>query len=90
VIKVTFAAKRPEGAYALAITVRGEDMLHDRLAGLDEAARVIALRSAEAQRFEREIGAVVETFAEQGGAVRRLLIAGLGGEAGDGAAAGFR
>jgi leucyl aminopeptidase len=86
VIKVTFAAKRPEGAYALAITVRGEDMLHDRLAGLDEAARVIALRSAEAQRFEREIGAVVETFAEQGGAVRRLLIAGLGGEAGDGAA----
>ena len=53
-IKVSFAAKRPAGAYALAVPVRGEDMLHDRLAGLDEAARTLAMRSAEAQRFERE------------------------------------
>ncbi|HYN46963.1 MAG TPA: leucyl aminopeptidase [Allosphingosinicella sp.] len=79
-MKVSFAAKRPEGAYALAIPVRGEDMLHDRLAGLDEAARTLAVRSAEAQRFEREIGAVVETFVDEGGAVRRLLFVGLGGQ----------
>jgi len=80
VIKVSFAAKRPEGAYALAIPVRGEDMLHDRLAGLDETARSLAVRSAEAQRFEREIGAVAETFVDEGGTVRRLLFVGLGGQ----------
>jgi leucyl aminopeptidase len=86
VIKVTFAAKRPEGAYALAIPVRGEDMLHDRLAGLDGAARTLAIRSAEAQRFEREIGAVAETFLAEGDGARRLLIVGLGGAPGDAAA----
>jgi hypothetical protein len=60
VIKVTFAAERPQGAYALAVPVRSEDMLHDRLAGLDKGARVLAERSAEAQRFEREVGAIAE------------------------------
>jgi leucyl aminopeptidase len=84
VIKVSFAAKRPEGAHALAIPVRGEDMLHDRLAGLDEAARSLAVRSAEAQRFEREVGAIAETFVDEGGAIRRLLIVGLGGQQEDG------
>ena len=83
-IKVSFAAKRPEGAHALAIPVRGEDMLHDRLAGLDEAARSLAVRSAEAQRFEREVGAIAETFVDEGGAIRRLLIVGLGGQQEDG------
>jgi hypothetical protein len=53
VIKVSFAAQRPEGAFALAIPIRGEDMLHDRLAGLDEPTRTLAARSAEAQRFEK-------------------------------------
>ncbi len=77
-IKVSFAAKRPGGAYALAVPVRGEDMLHDRLAGLDEAARTLAVRSAEAQRFEREVGAIAETFVAEAEAVRRLLIVGLG------------
>ena len=38
-MKVSFANQRPSGAYALAIPVWGEDMLADRLAGLDEAAR---------------------------------------------------
>lgn len=77
-IKVSFAAKRPSGAYALAIPVRSEDMLHDRLAGLDEAARTLAARSAEAQRFEREVGAVAETFIEDGKTLRRLLLVGYG------------
>jgi leucyl aminopeptidase len=83
VIKVSFAAKRPEGAYALAIPVRGEDMLHDRLAGLDEAARTLAVRSAEAQRFERETGAIAETFIAEGDTARRLLLVGLGGQKGE-------
>ena len=77
-IKVSFAATRPEGAYALAVPVRSEDMLNDRLAHLDEAARILAGRSAEAQRFEREVGAVAETFIHEGETVRRLLLVGYG------------
>ena len=77
-MKVTFCDQRPEGSYALAIPVRGEDMLGDRLAGLDEAARRLAARSAEAQRFERETAAVAETFIAEGEAARRLLLVGLG------------
>ena len=77
-IKVSFAAKRPQGAYALAIPVRSEDMLHDRLADLDEAARTLAVRSAEAQRFEREVGAIAETFIDDNGVTRRLLLVGYG------------
>ena len=77
-IKVSFAARRPSGAYALAVPVRSEDMLHERLAGLDEAARSLAARSAEAQRFEREVGAIAETFIEDGKTLRRLLLVGYG------------
>ncbi|HWT11600.1 MAG TPA: leucyl aminopeptidase [Allosphingosinicella sp.] len=77
-MKVSFAAQRPDGAYALAVPVRSEDMLHDRLAGLTEAARTLAVRSAEAQRFEREVGAIAETFVEDGKLVRRLLLVGYG------------
>ena len=82
-IKVSFAAKRPKGAYALAVPVRSEDMLHDRLAGLDEAARALAARSAEAQRFEREVGAIAETFIEEGKTLRRLLLVGYGAKPDD-------
>ena len=79
-IKVSFAATRPEGAYALAVPVRSEDMLHERLSHLDEAARTLAARSAEAQRFERELGAVAETFIDEGSTGRRLLLVGYGGK----------
>ena len=77
-ITITFAAGRPEGAYALAIPVGTEDTLHDRLGGLDEAARSLAVRAAEAQRFERETGGLAEAFVAEGEVVRRLLIVGLG------------
>ncbi len=80
-IQIRFAATRPDGAYALAIPVRGEDMLHDRLQGFDDPARTLAVRSAEAQRFEREPAAIAETFIDEGSAVRRLLLVGLGGKA---------
>jgi leucyl aminopeptidase len=56
-------------------------MLHDRLSGLDEAARTLAVRAAEAQRFEREIGAIAETFIEDSGSARRLLFVGYGARA---------
>jgi leucyl aminopeptidase len=79
-MKVTFAERRPDGAYALAIPVRGEDMLNDRLSDLDEPARRLAARAAEAQRFERELAAVAETFVGEGDHARRLLLIGLGGK----------
>ena len=79
-MKVTFAAERPEGPYALAIPLRGEDMLTDRLTGLEEGARRLAARAAEAQRFEREAAAIAETFVAEGDGARRLLLVGLGGK----------
>ena len=82
-MKVTFADTRPSGSYALAIPVRGEDMLSERLSGLDEAARTLAARSAEAQRFERDAAAIAETFITEGSSARRLLLVGLGGRGDD-------
>ena len=38
-MKVSFAAQRPKGSYALAIPVWDEDMLTNRLGSLDEASR---------------------------------------------------
>ena len=40
-------------------------------------------RSAEAQRFEREAAAIAETFVDEGDALRRLLLVGLGGKRDD-------
>jgi leucyl aminopeptidase len=82
-LKVSFAKKRPSGSFALAIPVRGEDMLADRLAGLDEAGRKLAARAADAQRFEREAATIAETFVEEGDSARRLLLIGLGGKRDD-------
>ena len=82
-IKVSFAGSRPDGAYALAVPVRSEEMVADRLGGLDAAARALASRAADAQRFERETGAVVEAFVEDAGTLRRLLLVGLGGQRDD-------
>ncbi|HEX8379488.1 MAG TPA: leucyl aminopeptidase [Allosphingosinicella sp.] len=77
-MKIRFANERPAGAYALALPVWSEDMIADRLAGLDPATRSLAARAAEAQRFEREAASVAETFVADGDSVRRLLIVGLG------------
>ena len=82
-MKISFASQRPTGSYALAIPVWGDDMLHERLGGLAEGARTLAARAAEGQRFEREAAAVAETYVEEAGAVRRLLLVGLGGSRSD-------
>ncbi|MBV9883100.1 MAG: leucyl aminopeptidase [Sphingomonadaceae bacterium] len=82
-MKVSFAASRPEGAYALAIPLRSEDNVAERLPGLEAGARNLAVRAAEAQRFEREAGGVAEAFVEDGGQVRRLLLVGLGAQRDD-------
>jgi leucyl aminopeptidase len=82
-VKVTFADARPQGSYALALPVWSETMLNERLSGLDENARRLAARAAEAQRFEREPAAIAETFYAEGETARRLLFAGLGGKRDD-------
>ncbi len=76
-LKVQFAATRPTGAFALALPVRGDDIVEDRLAALGDAGRMVA-RAAGAQRFERELGGVAETYLADGEELRRLLLAGLG------------
>ncbi len=78
-IKVSFAATRPEGAFALAIPVRSDDALEAQLGAVGPSAG-IAARAAEAQRFERELGGIAEAFLAEGDEVRRLLVVGLGGQ----------
>ncbi|HWH22057.1 MAG TPA: leucyl aminopeptidase [Allosphingosinicella sp.] len=78
-MKVSFAAQRPQGEYALAIPVWSDEGLADRLGGLDDAGRTFAVRAAEAQRFERETASIAEAFIADGDSARRLLLLGLGG-----------
>ncbi|HEY0413637.1 MAG TPA: leucyl aminopeptidase [Allosphingosinicella sp.] len=77
-MKIRFASERPAGAYALAIPVWSDDLLNERLQGLEEPGRTLAARAAEAQRFEREPAAVAEAFVQDGEQVRRVLLVGLG------------
>ncbi len=77
-IKVSFAARRPEGAYALAIPVRGEDML---ARPAERASTRRRARSPSAPPTPSASSArpapIAETFVEDGDAVRRLLLVGL-------------
>ncbi|QAY79193.1 leucyl aminopeptidase [Sphingosinicella sp. BN140058] len=82
-MKISFTAQRPTGSHALAIPVWGEDLLTERLAGLNDGARTLAARAAEAQRFEREAGGIAEIFVDDNGAARRLLLVGLGSNRSD-------
>ena len=82
-LKVSFASRRPEGAYALAIPAWSEDMISERLSGFSEASQTLAARAADAQRFERELAAVAETFIDDAGTTRRVLLVGLGGKRDD-------
>ncbi|HYE27213.1 MAG TPA: leucyl aminopeptidase [Allosphingosinicella sp.] len=77
-MKISFANQRPAGAYALALPVWSEDMIADRLGGLEPGARTVAVRAADAQRFEREAASIAQTFVADGDGARRLLIVGLG------------
>jgi leucyl aminopeptidase len=58
-------------------------MISERLAGFAEPARTLAARAADAQRFERELAAIAETFIEDGPVARRVLLVGLGGKRDD-------
>ncbi len=76
-MKVTFADERPSGSYALAIPVRSDESLAERVASLGEHARLVS-SAAESQRFESEAATIAETFISEGEAVRRVLLFGLG------------
>ncbi|HKT14018.1 MAG TPA: leucyl aminopeptidase [Allosphingosinicella sp.] len=77
-MQVSFSNDRPDGAYALALPLWSENLLSDRLGGLDEPARTLVGRAAEAQRFEREAATLAEAFVAEGDGARRLLLVGLG------------
>ena len=75
---VSFAAQRPEGAFALALPLAAGPVSPECLTGVDAAMRHIVVRAAEAARFEGETAAIVELFVGEGEGVRRLLLVGIG------------
>src|SRR6185369_1960764 len=85
VIKVSFAASRPDMPYTLAVPMRSGETVA-RLDWLDAGMRMMLSGIIDMQRFECEAAAIVETFMEveaQSGQmsvdfVRRLLLVGLG------------
>ncbi|HEY0114900.1 MAG TPA: hypothetical protein VGB54_04190, partial [Allosphingosinicella sp.] len=58
-------------------------MISERLSGFSEPAQTLAARAADAQRFERELAAIAETFVDDNGTARRVLLVGLGGRRDD-------
>jgi leucyl aminopeptidase len=77
-MKVTFANERPDGSYALAIPLRSDEKLGERLNWLNETERGLVVDAVAAQRFKGEIGSIAEAFVRDAGKVRRLLVVGLG------------
>jgi leucyl aminopeptidase len=74
-MQISFAETRPTGDYALVLPVAGKDRAS--LASLGPAQQAVGA-ALDRQRFEGEGSSVSEQFAEEGGAVRRVLIVGLG------------
>jgi len=79
-MQVRFADSRPQGSYDLAV-VAGANA---EPAGVPAAATGLVRDALRAARFEGEAGSLVETFVQDEGGTRRLLIVGAGrGEAAD-------
>ena len=74
-MQISFADTRPTGDYALVLPVAGKDRAS--LASLGPAQQTVAA-TLDRQRFEGEGSSVSEQFAEESGAVRRILVVGLG------------
>jgi leucyl aminopeptidase len=74
-MQISFAETRPTGDYALVLPVAGNDRAS--LASLGAAQQAVGA-ALDRQRFEGEGSSVSEQFADEGGAVRRVLIVGLG------------
>ena len=74
-MQIRFAASRPTGEYALVMPVAGKD--RSGLGSLGNSLQTVTA-ALDRQRFEGEAASVSEQFIEEGGAVRRLLVIGVG------------
>jgi leucyl aminopeptidase len=74
-MQIRFADARPSGDYALVLPVAGKD--RSALASLGPAQQAVT-GALDRQRFDGEAASVSEQFIDDRGAVRRLLVVGLG------------
>jgi leucyl aminopeptidase len=74
-MQIRFAARRPEGDYALVLPVGGKD--RKTLAGIGPQRQAIGA-ALDRQRFEGEPSSTSEHFFDDDGSVRRLLVVGTG------------
>ena len=74
-MQIAFADSRPSGDYALVLPVAGKD--RSSLASLGPAQEAVAA-ALDRQRFEGEGSSVSEQFADENGALRRILLVGVG------------
>src|SRR5689334_9893112 len=81
-MQIRFAASRPEGSHAWVIPVAGLDR-----SGLDrlEGTKASVEAAARLQRFEGEAGGAAESFIDDHGTARRVLLVGVGGKGEDAA-----
>ena len=74
-MQIRFADARPSGEYALVLPVAGKDRAP--LGSLGDAQQAVGA-ALDRQRFEGDASSVSEQFINEGGAVRRLLVVGVG------------
>jgi leucyl aminopeptidase len=74
-MQIRFADARPSGDYALVLPVAGKD--RSALASLGPTQQAVT-GALDRQRFDGEAASVSEQFIDDRGAVRRLLVVGLG------------
>jgi leucyl aminopeptidase len=74
-MKIDFADARPQGEYALVLPVAGKD--RSGLASLGQVQQAVSA-ALDRQRFEGDASSVSEQFIDEAGAVRRLILIGIG------------
>jgi len=74
-MQIRFADSRPSGEYALVLPVAGKDRA--TLGSLGDAQQAV-VAALDRQRFEGEGANVSEQFINENGAVRRVLVVGVG------------
>ena len=74
-MKISFADGRPSGDYALVLPIAGKD--RTTLSSLGSAQPTVSA-TLDRQRFEGDAASVSEQFVDDHGAVRRLLLVGIG------------
>ncbi|URD62137.1 leucyl aminopeptidase [Sphingomonas sp. KRR8] len=74
-MQIRFAASRPEGSHALVLPVAGLDR-----SGLESlgGSRAAVEAAARLQRFDGEAGGAAESFIDDNGTARRVVLVGIG------------